>query len=322
MRDGGAARKCGVSSNVSGSCYAAAMDLTTWRDGGRTFSYGAGHEVFYRDDGSGPPLLCIHGFPSASWDWHKLWPALTARFRVVAPDMLGFGLSAKPARHAYSLRDQADLHEALLATLGVTHAHVLAHDYGDSVAQELLARRLERPDGLHLDSVCLLNGGLFPECHRARPAQKLLRSPLGPLLARLTSERRFAAGFAEIFGPRTQPSPAELHTVWELNRHNDGLRVMPSLIRYLDERRTQRARWVGALQHSRVPLRFVNGPEDPVSGRHMAERYRELVPHPDVVLLDGIGHYPQLEAPERVLAAFLEFADRVGDATPKPSPPA
>ncbi|HSP97993.1 MAG TPA: alpha/beta hydrolase, partial [Candidatus Dormibacteraeota bacterium] len=243
------------------------------------------------------------------WDWHKLWPALTARFRVIAPDMLGFGLSAKPRDYAYSLRDQADLHVALLAALGVASTHVLAHDYGDSVAQELLARQLEGGARPRLLSVCLLNGGLFPESHRARPAQTLLRSPLGPVLARLATERRFAAGFAEVFGPRTQPSPAELHTVWQLNRHNDGLRVAPKIIRYLDERREQRERWVGALQHSPVPLRFVNGAEDPVSGRHMAERYRELVPNPDVVLLEGIGHYPQLEAPERVLEAFLPFVE-------------
>lgn len=291
-----------------GAYYGRRMDLDTWRRGGRTFTY-RGLDVFYRDDGAGPALLCIHGFPSASWDWHKLWPALTARFRVIAPDMLGFGLSAKPRDYAYSLRDQADLHVALLAALGVASTHVLAHDYGDSVAQELLARQLEGADDPRILSVCLLNGGLFPESHRARSAQTLLRSPLGPLMARLVTERRFAAGFAEVFGPRTQPSPSELHTVWQLNRHNDGLLVAPKIIRYLDERREQRERWVGALQRSRVPLRFVNGPEDPVSGRHMAERYRELVPNPDVVLLDGIGHYPQLEAPERVLEAFLSFVE-------------
>lgn len=285
------------------------MELDTWRRGGRTFTY-RGHEVFYCDDGAGPALLCIHGFPSASWDWHKLWPALIARFRVIAPDMLGFGLSAKPRDYHYSLRDQADLHEALLDALEVRSADVLAHDYGDSVAQELLARQLERSDGLRLRSVCLLNGGLFPESHRARTSQKLLRSPLGPLFARLASEGRFSANFAEVFGPHTQPSPGELHTVWQLNQHNQGLRVMPKIIRYIDERRAQRQRWVGALQHSRIPLRFVNGPEDPVSGRHMVERYRELVPNPDVVVLDGIGHYPQLEAPERVLAAVLEHLER------------
>ena len=289
------------------------MELDAWQRAGRAFTY-RGHEVFYRDAGDGPALLCIHGFPSASWDWHKLWPELTARFRVVAPDMLGFGLSAKPRDYAYSLRDQADLHEALLGALGIEAAHVLAHDYGDSVAQELLARQLERGDGLRLRSVCLLNGGLFPESHRARPSQKLLRSPLGPLFARLASESRFSANFAEVFGPRTQPSPAELQTVWRLNQVHDGMRVMPKLIRYIDERRQQRQRWVEALQRAVVPLRFVNGPEDPVSGRHMAERYRELVPHPDIVLLEGIGHYPQLEAPEAVLAAVLEHIERAASS--------
>lgn len=288
------------------------MQLSEWQRGASRFDY-RGHPIFYRDEGRGPVLVCIHGFPTASWDWHKLWPALTARFRVVAPDMIGFGLSAKPRRYDYSLRDQAALHEALLAALGITAVHILAHDYGDSVAQELLARHDQRrvagTAGLAIHSLCFLNGGLFPESHRARVAQKLLHSPLGPLLGRLMSERGFRASFAPIFGPHTQPTDAELATAWQLVAHNDGQRIAHRLIRYIDERRECRERWVGALQHTDVPLRFINGPEDPVSGAHMAARYRELVPNPDVVLLDGIGHYPQLEAPEQVLKSYLEFVE-------------
>src|SRR5262249_50278429 len=161
-----------------------------------------------RDDGSGPLLLCIHGFPSASWDWHKLWPELTRRFRVIAPDMLGFGFSAKPRDYEYSLRDQASLHTALLGSLGLDRCHMLARDYGVSVAQELLARMAEAPrptgdsaHGFRARSVCFLNGGLFPEMHRARLVQKLLHSPLGPLLSRLSNERNFARSFAAVFGP-------------------------------------------------------------------------------------------------------------------------
>jgi len=281
------------------------MDSEMWRRGGRTFRY-RGYEIFYRDEGAGPLLLCVHGFPSASWDWHKLWPQLTRRFRVVAADMIGFGFSAKPRAYAYSLRDQAALHIALLSSLGLTRGHVLAHDYGDSVAQELLARAtMDDPStsaaaapgaqSFQPLSVCFLNGGLFPEVHRARMVQTLLRSPLGPLLGRLANEASFSRSFAAVFGPQTQPSAHRL-------------------IRYIDERRQQRARCVGALQTGRVPLRFINGPEDPVSGRHMAERYRALVPNADVVLLEGIGHYPHLEAPQQVLEAFLAFATKLGEA--------
>ena len=85
---------------------------------------------------------------------------------------------------------------------------------------------------------------------------------------------------------------------------------MHRLIRYMTERRTHRERWVGALQRSRVPLRVDRRCASiPSPGAHMVARYRELVPDPDVVLLPDVGHYPQVEAPEAVLAAFLAFVD-------------
>jgi pimeloyl-ACP methyl ester carboxylesterase len=59
-----------------------------------------------------------------------------------------------------------------------------------------------------------------------------------------------------------------------------------------------------------VPLRFINGAVDPVSGAHMLERYLELVPHPDTVLLQGIGHYPHTEAPAQVLRHYIAFREQ------------
>ncbi len=288
------------------------MTLAEWKNRGRAFSY-RGYDILYQDDGGGEVVLCVHGFPTASYDWSRVWPRLRQRVRLVAPDMIGFGFSAKPRDYAYTIADQASLHEALLAALGVGRVHVLAHDYGDTVTQELLARHEERRaagrDGVHICSVCFLNGGLFPETHRARPIQRLLAGPLGPLLGRFFSEKRFARSFSAIFGPMTQPTPEELRDFSRLVQFNDGPRIAHKLIGYMEERRRNRERWVGVLESTRVALRLVNGPEDPVSGRHMAERYEEIVPSPDVVLLEGIGHYPQFEAPDRVVDAYLEFLD-------------
>ncbi|MCY1361885.1 hypothetical protein D9M69_485760 [compost metagenome] len=182
---------------------------------------------------------------------------------------------------------------------------MLAHDYGDSVAQELLARHEE--GRFAMASCVFLNGGLFPETHRPVLVQKLLLSPLGPLFGRLFDRRRLAASFARIFGPATQPGEAELDAFWTLIAHNDGPAVMHRLIRYMPERRQQRERWVAAMQATRVPLRVIDGAVDPISGAHMVARYRELVAGADTVLLDGIGHYPQVEAPEAVLRHYLEF---------------
>jgi pimeloyl-ACP methyl ester carboxylesterase len=284
--------------------------LSRWKSAGRIFRH-LGQEIFYRDDGCGPVLLCIHGFPTASYDWHAVWRGLTERFRLIAPDMIGFGFSSKPRYYGYSIADQATIHENLLAQLGVKSCHVLAHDYGDSVAQELLARFEERrrtgADGLELRSLALLNGGLFPETHRARLIQKLLLTPFGPVLSRLSSSRSFARSFSAVFGPNTRPSPEALEEFWALVSYNDGHRIAHELILYIEERRKNRGRWVGALQRTSVPLRLINGPEDPVSGKHMAERYRELIPNPDIVLLPNIGHYPQVEDPAGVLTALRSF---------------
>ena len=281
--------------------------LDDWRAQSQAFHF-RGHTIRYwtAGDTQAQPLLLIHGFPSASWDWHRLWAPLAERYRLIACDMLGFGYSAKPRGHAYSLLEQADLQQALLAHLGERRPlHVLAHDYGDSVAQELIARHQERQ--LQLAGCVVLNGGLFPETHHPVRVQKLLLGPLGPLLGRLFSRRKLAQSFARIFGPHTQASEAELDALWQLVAYNNGPAVMHRLIRYMPERRQQRQRWVTAMQATTLPMRVIDGAFDPISGAHMVARYRELISDPDTVLLDGIGHYPQLEAPAAVLEHYLQF---------------
>lgn len=278
-----------------------------WRAEGATFEY-RGHRIFYREAGSGPDLICIHGFPTASWDWHRVWPWLSARFRVIAPDLIGFGFSDKPRDYDYSIFDQADLVTALCGSLEIGRVHILAHDYGDSVAQELLGRATERRVGaLDVRSVCFLNGGLFPEATRPRPIQKLLLTPIAPLLLRLYNRRLFRRSFRPLFGPRTQPSDEELDRFWELISYNRGVRIGHRLARYQRERRRYRERWTGALRTATVPLRLIVGLTDPVSGAAMAERYRQVVPNPDVLVLEDIGHYPQIEDPVAVVRELLAF---------------
>jgi pimeloyl-ACP methyl ester carboxylesterase len=241
-----------------------------------------------------------------------MWDVLAERFTLLAPDLMGFGFSPKPIDYPYSILDQADLCEDLVARSGATRYHVLAHDYGDTVAQELLARAHDGSARAALSSVCLLNGGLFPETHRPRLMQRLLASPLGPWLARRMTRDRFAHSMTPIFGRNTPPSKIELNSMWQLIQENDGPLVFPKLIGYMAERKRYRERWVGALTKARkdaIPVRLIDGTDDPISGRHMAARYRELVPDADIVLLSGIGHYPQLEATPEVLRAFLGFHD-------------
>lgn len=287
-------------------------ELKSWQQQGHDFKH-RGHRIFYRLEGAGETLMLIHGFPTASWDWHKIYQPLCERFRVIAPDLMGFGFSAKPRRHAYSILDQADLCEALLHKLEVQKAHLLCHDYGDTVGQELLARWLRRKEraeaSLELKSICFLNGGLFPESHQPRLIQKLLISPIGPLLNPFLTRKKLKTNFEAIFGPDTQPTEKEIDEFYTLIEYNQGKEVANKLIRYMSERKQYRSRWVGAMAKNALPMRLINGNQDPISGRHLTERYEELIPNADVVHLESIGHYPQTEAPEMVLKFFLEFVE-------------
>jgi pimeloyl-ACP methyl ester carboxylesterase len=280
-------------------------DVEAWYGGSSVFSY-AGCAFPYRRGGAGEALVCLHGFPTSSWDFAPIWGALTARFDCVAHDLLGLGRASKP-RRAMPIGEQADVVEALCEALGVREAHILAHDLGDTVAQELLARQVEGAAKVRWRSCVFLNGGLFPETHQPRLIQRLLASPLGGLVAKLSTARTFRKNMQQIFGAQTQPTEVFLKGSWELLRSGGGRDALPYLIRYMGERRAQRARWVRPLIEQVVPMRLINGASDPVSGRHAAARYLELVPKADVVLLEGIGHYPHVEAPARVLEALWAF---------------
>jgi pimeloyl-ACP methyl ester carboxylesterase len=290
-------------------------ELAAWRKAG-TFRLHRGHRVFFRDESEGPVLLVLHGFPSSSYDFAPLWSDLIVRFRVVTLDLLGFGFSEKPPKYPYSLKDQANLVEALGKQLGLKKVHVLAHDYGVSVAQELIARMKEATDDttyvLRITSVCYLNGGLFPEMHRPRLAQRVLAGPLGALVAKFVGKKFFARSFQGVFGLATQPSAAFLNDTWDLLEHEHGRAVLPKLLGYMKERKQARARWVDAVVECPVPMRLINGVADPVSGGHLADHFAAQVEKADVVRLKGIGHYPQIEAPEQVAKAFFDFHDRLG----------
>ncbi|MCM2256372.1 MAG: alpha/beta hydrolase [Vicinamibacteria bacterium] len=280
--------------------------LAAWRAAGSYFVH-AGQRHFVRRGGSGTPVLLIHGYPTSSWDWHRIWDSLTAHHTVIAADMLGMGFADKPRDHRYGVFDHADMHEALLRDLGVGCVHVVAHDLGVSVAQELLARQSAGASTTTIASVVFLNGGLFAECYRPRLIQRLLCSPVGGLIGPRIPRRAFDSSLRELFGPGTQPDDADLAAMWELVNHAQGRRVTHRVGRFVFDRVTHRDRLVAPLIAGVVPMRLINGSRDPNSGAHMARRYRELVPDPDVIDLAEIGHWPQLEAPGEVAAAIHEF---------------
>lgn len=295
------------------------LDLAEWFAGGErvpvTLSDGKGrsrtYHIFCRVVGSGPWVTFLHGFPTCSWDWAKIEPALQARHRLLLFDFLGFGDSDKPTAHHYSIFEQADLTQALWRHYGIAQTALVAHDYGDTVATELLARQAEGKLDTHVTRAVLLNGGIYVDVYKPLLIQTLLRQPvLGPAISRLINERSFARSFRAIFSPRHPISEAEMRQHWAAIQRRDGTRNYHALIGYISERHAQRKRWEQMIERGPTPLNFIWGTADPVSGGPIAARLRERAAHTDIMELVGVGHYPQIEVPAVVSEALVVALDR------------
>ncbi|NWV60380.1 MEST protein, partial [Malurus elegans] len=227
--------------------------------------------------GSSDIVVLLHGFPTSSYDWSKIWEGLTQRFhRVIALDFLGFGFSDKPRPHGYSIFEQATIVEGLLRHLGLRHQRInlLSHDYGDTVAQELL------------HSCC-----------------QILQ--ISPNSAKSLSKFPFFPGSGRFLGPTRSPRRRNFGICGQRGK----IEVFFSILQYINQRKKHRERWVGALKSTSVPLHLIYGPLDPVNPHpEFLQLYRKVLPTSTVSVLDDhISHYPQLEDPTGFLNAYLNF---------------
>lgn len=284
------------------------MTIEDWWAGGERVALslgGARREVFVRRLGSGPPMTLLHGFPSSSYDWAKVAPALGAAYELLMPDFLGFGASDKPHDHRYSIHEQADLVEVLWAARGVTSTRLVVHDYAVSVAQELLCRRAAGALAVELERVDFLNGGIYPDLHRPEPVQTMLLDPdQGPAISSVINGDLISNALVPTFAPGYDLSP-DAADIWASMARDDGQRNAHLLIRYLTDREQNAERWTAVLEETDVPLAFCWGMLDPISGAHMADRLRSRLPDAPFTALEDVAHWPPLEAPDRVAAAIL-----------------
>jgi pimeloyl-ACP methyl ester carboxylesterase len=266
-----------------------------WQARGESVEFRGYRIHLLREEGPGPLLLLLHGFPSSSFDWRLLLAEEPGR-NVLAFDFLGFGLSDKPRDHDYSLFWQADLVEELVRRYGDDRpVFVLAHDMGTSVANELMARDLAGGLGMRLQGIVLFNGSMVLERASPTPAQRILRSRLGPAFARLSSERVFRHQLGSVFSAAHPLSEEEAADQWALLCHNGGRTLGHRLVSYMDQREEHAGRWHGAIREWPGELSLVWGLRDPVATTEVLAALRELRPGVPVTELPGLAHYPQIE---------------------------
>ena len=276
-----------------------------WRERGVTVDGSVG-EVFVVDEPArgepdGPPVLLIHGFPTCSFDWRHVWGRLRSSRRVVAMDLPGYGLSAKPDRDYPQIETQADAVEAVARTQGLDEVDLVTHDMGDTVGGALLARDLENGLPFTVRRRVVTNGSVYIRMAELRWQQRLLLALPDRSLPFDLPSVMYTRGLERIYGAGAPPE-GELEALWDLFAKEHGNRLVPRLIRYVEERRRHEHRWTGAIERHPSPLAIVWGDADPVAVRQMAVRLHDARPDAELTWLEAVGHFPMTEAP----AAFAD----------------
>ncbi|MEU8604702.1 alpha/beta fold hydrolase [Streptomyces parvulus] len=274
-----------------------------WIQESETFTTSAGHRIAYRRCGKGPTVVLLHGFPTWSYDYAAVAADLEADHQIVTLDFLGYGVSDKPDPYDYTVAESADIVEELVAHLSLGDVGVVVHDYGAIVGQELLDRRRRDALGFTVRGVTILNCAIVYSAYRPTTLQKLLIKPvLGRLVASRVTGPRTRAGLDAVRGT-AKLTDTEFANLWLGMSRGNGHKLTYRLIHYNAERDLHHARWEAALRAWDGPLHLVWGLADPVSGVHVLERARELLPHAKVTTLENAGHFPQSESPREVAAA-------------------
>lgn len=259
-------------------------------------------EIGPLDDELHEPLLVIHGFPTCSYDYRKVIAGLAASRRVLLLDLVGFGLSEKPDIH-YSVELYADVVMAYLADLGVDRFALLTHDMGDTVGGELLARQTEGSWAVEVTRRVLTNGSIYIEMAHLTDGQKLLlslndeRIPTGP------GPTDIATSLAATMAVGSTGARGDLSDDAGLICRLGGNSLLTRTIRYIEDRRRAEDRYTGAIESHPSLLGVVWGADDPIAVPQMTTLLMQRRPDAVLHLLEGVGHYPMLEAPSDFLSA-------------------
>ncbi|MBL4604784.1 MAG: alpha/beta hydrolase [Flavobacteriaceae bacterium] len=255
-----------------------------------------------------PVMVILHGYPTSSYDYYKVLPELSKYYRVIIHDHLGFGFSDKPLEYSYSLLEQADMALQLWKELDLKEVTLLAHDYGTSIATEILARDNANQLDVEIKELILCNGSMHIELSQLRTIQKLLKNKwLGKYVAKLTNYPIFSKNLRNVYFDTSKVTNTELKDMWSLIEYKQGKKVIHKVSQYINERYTYWDRWIGALKETPIPTKIVWAKNDPVAVAAIAELLATEIPNNKLYWIENTGHFPMLENPEEWTKYILTF---------------
>jgi pimeloyl-ACP methyl ester carboxylesterase len=246
---------------------------------------------------SAEAVVFVHGNPGPADDWRDLLARAGELGRAVAPDLPGYGRAAAPSGFTYSVDGYAVWLGTVLDQLGITRAHIVAHDFGGPWA---LAWAVRNPDAFA--SVTLINTGVLIGYRWHRYA-RIWRTPiLGEVFQATTSRPAF-----RLLLGRENPklTREQIDRIYDASRSRDTKHAVLKLYRATPE--AALAGPAAALRPLDRPALVIWGTKDAYLPSDQAERQRQTFPSAQVELLDGHGHWVMAEDPERIASLVIPF---------------
>lgn len=256
-----------------------------------------------------PALVCVHGFPTSSIDYHALAGELGDEFDIFTLDFPGYGLSSKPPQpHVYSLYDDARLLvHAITEVWQLADYRMITHDRGSSIGMIALAMLADQDAAVLPADVFMTNANIFlPLANLTAFQVALLDEATGRATAAATTPEMLAAGLGmTTYLPRRTPDDPEISALAQCFAYNDGIAALPDTVKYLHERAADETGWLERLSGIDVDTTLIWGLHDSVAplrvANHVWQAYlRDKPGRNRYWVVPGADHYVQCDAPGEV----------------------
>lgn len=253
-----------------------------------------GFDIPYLEGGAGEVLLLIHGFGGDKDNFTRIARFLTPHYRVIIPDLPGFGDATRDLKASYTMAEQVGRMHALVTQLGIARFHLGGNSMGGFIAAQFAA-----PYGHMVASLWLLDPAGTAASHDSPMLRNYEKTGKNPLLVErvddfndtiraTTHKAPFLPGFARQTLGRRAVADFALHTL--IARHMTDSPELET-----------------SFKPMATPALIVWGAEDTILNPAGAESFRQLFPNSRVIIMDGIGHLPMVEAPQQTASDYLAW---------------
>jgi len=261
-------------------------------------------QISFLSGGQGEPFLLLHGIPGSAYAWESVGAQLTGRYRVIIPDLLGFGESDVPSGDYY-MESQAATIKQFLDNLGISALFLGGHDFGGPVALTLIRMYPE----LKVHGMVLSDTNTFTDTYIPPPLRLASIPVLGTLFFKAIAGNRIGMRIMYLAGVK-QKSEARWHM---FRRHltPSGLEFTRRVFqRSLADLKTNYRSIEAMLQHIKTKTLILWGDSDPFFATSVGERMNRSIPGSTLKIYKQTGHFVPEEQPDQVAKDIIEFFDR------------